>query len=87
MAVTTGRWFAGVVGVAILLIGVRFFAQSVAASARFGVPAAADDPYLSTKGVRDIASGLFIGLLICRGQPALVGWFMLVATRSRSWTA
>jgi hypothetical protein len=80
MAVTIGLWFAGVVGVAIVLIGVRFFAQPAIASASFGVPAAAGDAYLSTKGVRDIASGLFIGLLIWRGQPGLLGWFMLLAT-------
>jgi len=80
MAVTIGLWFAGVVAVAIVLIGVRFFGQPAAASASFGVPAAADDAYLSTKGVRDIASGLFIGLLILHGQPRLVGWFILVAT-------
>jgi hypothetical protein len=80
MAVTIGLWFAGVVGVAIVLIGVRFFAQPAAAAAAFGVPAAADDAYLSTKGVRDIASGLFVGLLVWHGQPRLVGWFMLVAT-------
>jgi hypothetical protein len=80
MAVTIGLWFAGVVGAAIMLIGVRFLAQPSAAAAAFGLPAAADDPYLSTKGVRDIASGLFIGLLILHSQPRLVGWFMLVAT-------
>ena len=80
MAVTIGLWFAGVVGVGIVLIGARFFAQPAAASALFGVPAAADDAYLATKGVRDIASGLFIGLMILHGQPRLVGWFMLLAT-------
>ena len=80
MAVTIGLWFASVVGVSIVLIGVRFFAQPAAASVSFGVPAEADDAYLSTKGVRDIASGLFIGLLVWHGQPRFVGWFMLVAT-------
>jgi hypothetical protein len=80
MAVTIGLWFAGVVGVAIVLIGARFVAQPVPASASFGVPAAADDAYLSVKGVRDVASGLFLGLLLWHGQPRLVGWFMLVAS-------
>jgi hypothetical protein len=80
MAVTIGLWFAGLVAVAIVLIGVRFFAQPAAAAASFGVPAPADNAYLSTKGVRDIASGLFIGLMILHGQPRLVGWFMLLAT-------
>jgi hypothetical protein len=80
MAVTSGLWFAGVVGAAIILIGARFLAQPAPASAAFGVPAAADDAYLSVKGVRDVASGLFIGLLLWHGEPRLVGWFMLVAT-------
>jgi hypothetical protein len=80
MAITVGLWFAGVVGVAIVLIGARFLAQPAAASSAFGLPAAAEDAYLSVKGVRDIASGLFIGLLLWSGQPRLLGWFMLIAT-------
>lgn len=80
MAVTIGQWFAGVLGAAIVVIGARFFLQPAAASAAFGVPAAADDAYLSVKGVRDVASGLFIGLLLWNGQPRLVGWFILLAT-------
>ena len=84
MAVTIGLWFAGVVGAAMVPIGARFFVQPAPASAGFGVPAAPDDAYLSVKGVRDVASGLFIGLLLLHGQPRLVGWFMLVATSFRS---
>ena len=80
MMVTVGQWFAGLVGVAIVLIGARFLVQPAAAAAAFGVPVSADNAYLSVKGVRDIASGLFIGLLLWHGQPRLLGWFMLVAT-------
>ena len=80
MLVTIGLWFAGLVGVAIVLIGARFLVQPAAAATAFGVPATAENAYLSVKGVRDIASGLFIGLLIWHGQPTLLGWFMLLGT-------
>ena len=80
MAVTLGLWFAGVVGATIVLIGARFLAQPAPASVAFGVPATAENAYLSVKGVRDVASGLFIGLLLWHGDHQLVGWFMLVAT-------
>ena len=80
MAVTIGEWFAGLVGAAIVLIGARFLLQPAPASAAFGVSATADNAYLAVKGVRDIASGLFIGLLLWNGQPRLVSGFMLVAT-------
>jgi hypothetical protein len=83
MAVTLGTWLAGVIGVGIFLIGLRFFLQPFAAAAGFGV-AVTPDPawkaYLSVKGIRDIASGLFIGLLIVRGTPHLLGGLMLAAT-------
>jgi len=80
MPVTIGLWFAGLVGVAIVLIGVRFLVRPAAAAAAFGVPASVDNAFLSAKGVRDIASGLFIGLLLWHGQPRLLGWFILLAT-------
>ena len=36
--------------------------------------------YLSAKGIRDIASGLFIAMLIAYGSAHALGWFMLIAT-------
>ena len=36
--------------------------------------------YLSAKGIRDIASGLFAAILIAYGSAHALGWFMLVAT-------
>jgi hypothetical protein len=36
--------------------------------------------YLSVKGVRDIASGLIIIILMAAGATHLVGWVMLAAT-------
>ena len=35
---------------------------------------------LSVKGTRDIASGLFVILLMANGSPRLLGEFMLVAS-------
>jgi hypothetical protein len=36
--------------------------------------------WLAVKAVRDIASGLFIFVLLADGPPHLLGWFMLAAT-------
>jgi len=36
--------------------------------------------YLSAKGIRDIASGLFIAIFIAYGSVRPLGWFMLAAT-------
>ena len=36
--------------------------------------------YLSAKGIRDIASGLFAAMLIAYGSAHALGWFMLIAT-------
>ena len=36
--------------------------------------------YLSVKGVRDIASGLFVFILMAAGETHLLGWVILAAT-------
>jgi Domain of unknown function (DUF4267) len=36
--------------------------------------------YLSAKGIRDIASGLFVAMLMAYGSVHALGWFMLIAT-------
>jgi hypothetical protein len=57
-------------------------APSAAATA-YGVPAGIEPhsrAYLSAKGIRDIASGLFVAILIAYGFAHLLGWFMLAAT-------
>ena len=36
--------------------------------------------YLHVKGIRDIASGLFVFILMAAGATHLVGWVMLAAT-------
>jgi Domain of unknown function (DUF4267) len=38
------------------------------------------DPYLSVKGVRDIASGLIAVILLAARMPHVLGWFELAAS-------
>jgi hypothetical protein len=80
-----GYVLCGLIALAILFLGSRFWLAPATASAAFGI---ADSPPLSTgltawlsvKGTRDIASGLFIILLMTNGSPRLLGEFMLVAS-------
>jgi uncharacterized protein DUF4267 len=75
---------AGLIGVGIIVVGALEFWMPRAA-AGFGIP---DTPtedrgfqaWLTVKAVRDIASGVFIFVLLVGGSPQLLGWFMLAAT-------
>ncbi|SCF34824.1 protein of unknown function (DUF4267) [Micromonospora viridifaciens] len=75
---------AGLIGVGIIFMGARAF-WAPQAAVGFGIP---DTPtqdrtfqaWLSVKAVRDIASGLFIVILLAGGTTHLLGWFMLAAT-------
>jgi hypothetical protein len=76
---------AALIAVAIILIGLRFLWSPEAAAAGFGIPGAPGEAlhfraWLSVKGVRDIASGLFVLLLMANGAPRLLGAFILIAT-------
>lgn len=76
---------AGLIAAAILFLGARFWLAPGVASAAFGI---ADSPapstgltaWLSVKGTRDIASGLFVILLMASGSPRLLGEFLLLAS-------
>jgi hypothetical protein len=79
----------GAIGVGIIFLGARFVVAPKAAAAGYGVPVAeaADqfpgrDPYpwLYVKGVRDIASGIFLLILLANRSPHLLGAFMAAAT-------
>jgi hypothetical protein len=80
-----GYVLSGLIALAILFLGARFWLAPQTASAAFGI---ADSPlpstgfaaWLSVKGTRDIASGLFVVLLMVNGSPRLLGEFMLVAS-------
>ena len=68
MATDIADVLAGIIGLGIIFIGVRFLTVPYAAAAAFGVPVARDEQaagaYLSVKGIRDVACGLFIAVLI-----------------------
>ena len=78
-----GFYLSGVIAAGIIFIGCRFLLAPSTAATAYGVPAGAEphsQAYLSAKGIRDIASGLFIAMLIAYGSANALGWFMLIAT-------
>ena len=82
MATNIGFFLSAVIAVGIIFIGGRFLAAPSLAAAGYGVPASTEPQsraYLSAKGIRDIASGLFAAIPIAYGSTHPLGWFMLVA--------
>ena len=83
--IQTGYVLSGLVAAAIIFLGARFWWVPGPASAGFGI---ADSPpsstgfaaWLSVKGTRDVASGLFVVLLMANGSPRLLGEFLLIAS-------
>jgi hypothetical protein len=68
-----------VLGVAIIIVGVRFVLEPGAAATNFGVPARPDDPaFLAAKGLRDIVTGLAGLTLIALGYRRAAGWLLAV---------
>ena len=83
MMTSIGFYLSGLIAAGIIFIGCRFLLAPSTAAAGYGVPAGVEPhsrAYLSAKGIRDIASGLFIAVLIAYGSAHALGWFMLVAT-------
>ncbi|OBK95419.1 hypothetical protein A5646_26130 [Mycobacterium sp. 1245499.0] len=86
MSITTtiGYVLAGPLAAGIVFIGARFLVSPRVAAAGYGVLPDLDQPsagaYLSVKGIRDIATGLFVIILLAAGATHLVGWVMLAAT-------
>src|SRR5215469_4593866 len=83
MMTSIGFYLSGVIAAGIIFIGCRFLSAPSTAAAAYGVPAGAEPhlrAYLSAKGIRDIASGLFAAMLIAYGSAHALGWFMLAAT-------
>ena len=80
---TVGYVLAGLIAAAIIFIGARFLVAPRVAAAGYGVLPNLDLPgagaYLSAKGIRDIASGLFVIILMAAGATHLVGWMILAA--------
>ena len=81
---TIGYVLAGLLAAGIIFIGARFLVAPRVAAAGYGVLPDLDQPgagaYLSAKGVRDIASGLIVAVLMIAGPTHLVGWAILAAT-------
>ncbi|HEY1782915.1 MAG TPA: DUF4267 domain-containing protein [Roseiarcus sp.] len=80
-----GFVLSGLIAVAILFLGSRFWLAPATASAAFGIagtppPSTGLSAWLSVKGTRDIVAGLFVILLMTKGSPRLLGEFMLVAS-------
>ena len=78
-----GFYLSGVIAAGIIFVGCRFLLALSTAAAAYSVPAGAEPhsrAYLSVKGIRDIASGLFVAMLIAYGSAHALGWFMLIAT-------
>ena len=89
MLTTAASIASGAIGAGIIFLGARFVVAPHVAAAGYGVPvaAAADqspghDPYpwLYVKGVRDIASGIFVFILLANRATHLLGAFMAAAT-------
>lgn len=81
---TIGYALAGLIAAGIVFIGARFLLAPGVAAAGYGVQPdlsqQAVRAYLSVKGVRDIASGVFVFVLMAAGATHLLGWIILAAT-------
>ena len=74
----------GFIGLGIIFVGTRFLLAPSTAAAGYGVPVeqetARAGAYLAAKGVRDIASGFFVFILIAFQAPHILGWIIVAAT-------
>jgi hypothetical protein len=80
---TVANVLAGLIGAGIIVIGARAL-WAPRAAAGFGIPGTPTEDrtfqaWLSVKAVRDIASGVFVFILLAGAPPHLLGWFMLAA--------
>ena len=91
MLTTIASITSGAIGVGIIFIGARFLVVPQAAATGYGVlaapvgaqnHAASHYPWLYVKGMRDIASGIFIFILLANRAPHLLGAFMAAASIS-----
>src|SRR5215831_2918498 len=83
MMTSIGFYLSGLIAVGIIFIGCRFPLAPSTAAAAYGVPAGAEPhsrAYPFAKGIRDIASGLFIAILMAYGSAHVLGAFMLAGT-------
>ncbi|MFD7653318.1 DUF4267 domain-containing protein [Actinosynnema sp. NPDC059797] len=84
MLVTIATVLAGLIGAGIIFIGARVFWAPQGAEG-FGIP---DTPtgdrtfhaWLTVKGVRDMASGVVVFVLMAAAGPQVLGWYVLAAS-------
>ena len=73
---------AGLLAVAIILLGTQYVVTPWATTRSFGLPRPADDAvtasWLRLKGVRDIVSGLTIFAFMIWGGPKMLGIILIV---------
>lgn len=81
---TIGYVLSGLLAVGIIFLGARFLVAPRVAAVGYGVLPDVDETsvraYLSVKGVRDIATGLFVVILMIARETHLLGWVILAAT-------
>ncbi|WP_345817443.1 DUF4267 domain-containing protein (plasmid) [Paraburkholderia sp. PREW-6R] len=85
LLIQTGYVLCALIAMAIIFLGSRFWMAPAGASAEFGIAASPPlsrsfNAWLSVKGTRDVASGLFVILLMVNGTPHILGEFMLAAS-------
>ena len=85
MAMTkVGYGLSRLLGAGIIVIGARFLVVPQAAAAAYGITSeqggTATDPYLAVKGVRDIASGVVVFVLLTAGKPHILGRYLVAAS-------
>ena len=79
-----GSALAGVLAVAIVLMGARYVLDPQPAAAGFGIPgelgqAVRGPAWLAVKGSRDVAIGIAIAMLLIAGAHRQLGYLMLAA--------
>ena len=79
-----GYGLSGLLGAGIIFIGARFLVAPRVAAAGYGLSneqgVRDGDPYLAAKGVRDIASGVAVFVLLATGRPRVLGRYLAAAT-------
>lgn len=80
--VATAYVIAALVGIALVVISLRFFLVPEAAAKAFGVPGSASGvdagAYFSVKAVRDLGTALAIFVLIAVADAHTLGWVFVV---------
>jgi hypothetical protein len=85
MLIDLGSALAGLLALAIILMGSRYLVDPMPAAARFGIPgavgeAAPDRAWLAVKAARDIAVGTAIALLVIDGAHRQLAYLLLAAS-------